>query len=371
MTCWSLLLSMSLVSARLYAQKTPEPPPAENTIREVSIPNTQEMYHHSGVSGQDYVMYINLPSDYSKTTAAYPVIYLLDGQWDFPLLSAIYGEQYFDGFIPGVITVGITWGGHAPNYDKLRARDFTPSSPDGSANWGNAAKFLAVIKDELIPTIDGTFRTLKTDRTLIGSSLGGLFTLYTLFNATNLFNRYVLTSPAFQWDNGNLFTYEKDYAEKRSTIPVKLFMGIGGLEPGVPAFESRLVNHFKAAKYKGLQMETLVMENTGHSGTKAEGYTRGLQSVFERPSLSLAPSVLDTYTGIYASGTDTVKIGREKDHIVVTNHNNMLLHAATLTDFYVKGTFANLHFKKGDAGKIEGVELHLYSNQEYLKKIMP
>jgi predicted alpha/beta superfamily hydrolase len=372
LTCGYFLLSLILLSGRLAAQNSSEPPPKQVMAAEVTIPNTQSIIIHSPIDNQDYVLNINLPSGYEKSTAAYPVLYVLDGQWDFPLLSAIYGEQYFDGFIPGVITVGITWGGNDPNYDKLRARDFTPSSPDGSANWGNAAKFLAVIREELIPMIDAAFRTVKTDRTLMGSSLGGLFTLYTLFNATELFSRYVLTSPAFQWDNSNLFNYEKEYAQKRSTIPVRLFMGIGGLEPGVPAFESQLVSHLKGAKYKGLQMETLVMENTGHSGTKAEGYTRGLQWAFARPSIAFVPAVLDPYTGTYASTSDTIRISREKDHLVASAHGRQfILNAESLDDYYVKGIFAKLHFRKPNDGKIEGVELHLFSNDEYLKKIMP
>ncbi len=176
LTCGYLLLSLILLWGRLAAQNNSEPPPQVVKAAEVTIPNTLSLIQHSTIANKDYILQINLPSGYEKSTAAYPVLYLLDGQWDFPLLSAIYGEQYFDGFYSRCHHgAGITWGGNDPNYDKLRARDFTPSSPDGSANWGNAAKFLAAIREELIPLIDGTFRTVKSDRTLMGSSLGGLY----------------------------------------------------------------------------------------------------------------------------------------------------------------------------------------------------
>ncbi len=119
-------------------------------------------------------------------------------------------------------------------------------------------------------------------------------------------------------------------------------------------------------------METLVMENTGHSGTKAEGYTRGLQWVFARPSIAFVPAVLDPYTGTYASTSDTIRISREKDHLVASAHGRQFtLNAASLDDYYVKGIFAKLHFRKPNDGKIEGVELHLFSNDEYLNKITP
>jgi len=63
-----------------------------------------------------------------NSTKKYPVVYLMDSQWDFPDVKAIYGQQYFDGFIPELIVVGVTWGGTNPNPDSLRARDYTPTN---------------------------------------------------------------------------------------------------------------------------------------------------------------------------------------------------------------------------------------------------
>lgn len=50
-----------------------------------------------------------LPGGYAASTKKYPVVYLMDSQWDFPDLKSIYGQQYFDGFIPELIVVGVTW----------------------------------------------------------------------------------------------------------------------------------------------------------------------------------------------------------------------------------------------------------------------
>ena len=94
---------------------------------EVAIPGSQTRnFTSSIVNGQQYVLQISLPASYNKTNQKYPVVYLMDSQWDFPLLTALYGQQYYDGFIPEVIIVGITWGGNHPNPDSLRARDYTP-----------------------------------------------------------------------------------------------------------------------------------------------------------------------------------------------------------------------------------------------------
>ncbi|MDP4259211.1 MAG: cupin domain-containing protein [Bacteroidota bacterium] len=338
----------------------------------VEIPNTEALELHSVLADRDYVLHVNLPANYSGGDKRYPVVYLLDGQWDFPLLSAIYGEQYFDGFIPAFITVGITWGGANPDYDRLRARDFTPSSPDGSANWGNAPRFLSFIRRELVPFIDAKYRTVKDERTLIGSSLGGLFTLYALFTGPDLFNHYVLTSPALQWDNSVLDSFEKEFAVHGSERPVRVFMAVGALEPNAQAF-LQYVERLATAQYHGLQVESRVLDNIGHSGTKAEGYSRGLQSVFARPAIRLSSSALTPLAGSYGAGNETLVIKRDKDHLDLIRNGgpSLPLTAETDNDFYVRGAFINLHFKKDDKGHVEGVQVTGYNSQRYMQRQQP
>jgi predicted alpha/beta superfamily hydrolase len=65
----------------------------------------------SVIPGQVYELQILLPGGYKNSNKKYPVVYLMDSQWDFPLVKSIYGQQYYDGFIPELILVGITWGG--------------------------------------------------------------------------------------------------------------------------------------------------------------------------------------------------------------------------------------------------------------------
>ena len=177
----------------------------------VEIPNSHLERITSSIVGQEYDLYINLPGNYRDTSKTFPVIYLLDAQWDFSLVTSIYGQQYYDGFIPAAIIVGITWGGKNPNHDSLRARDLTPTNNKQIPQSGNAKNFLASIKSEIIPFIETRYRTTH-DRTLMGSSFGGLFTLYALFHETRVFNRYVLTSPALGWDGEEIYSDEKRYS---------------------------------------------------------------------------------------------------------------------------------------------------------------
>jgi predicted alpha/beta superfamily hydrolase len=331
----------------------------------VEIAGTQLLHISSSVVGREYDLYIHLPGNYPDTTKRFPVLYLLDAQWDFELVNAIYGQQYYDGFIPAAIIVGITWGGKNPNHDSLRARDLSPTFNKQIPHSGNGPKFLAFIENELIPMIDSNYRTAKNDRTLMGSSFGGLFTLYALFTETELFNRYVLTSPYIGWDNEVISFFEKNYAARRSGIPVRVYIAQGELEGGMHAFE-KFVDRLRSRQYTGLNLRTKIIEAAGHSGAKAEGFTRGLQAVFERPALSLDPAVLDRYVGTYQVGAGIeVDISREADHLVLTTPDNsdVVLRAETEKDFYARGQFLTIHFKKDGTGKVTGFLLERYGGE--------
>ena len=361
-----IILFTFLTSGLTLAQTGRSSPP------QVEILGTQLQHLSSAIVGQEYDLYVNLPRGYQDTTRTFPVIFLLDGQWDFPLVQAIFGEQYYDGFVPAAITVGITWGGVNPNYDSLRARDFTPTHLEQAPQSGGGPKFLKFIKDELIPYIESTYRTTKKGRTLIGSSLGGLFTLYALFHETELFDRYVLTSPAAGWDNEILCTYEKEYAAKNVQLPVRVFIGVGGLEVGGAAEFQKFVTQMKSRSYRDLELETKVIDGIGHSGSKAEGYTRGLQAVFARPSLTLGPSVLDQYLGRYqVTPQFNLEITKVSGNLLLLAPGNVRipLLAESDTSFYVKGMYLLVRFKKNEAGKVSGFELEQFTGMQFVQKV--
>ena len=331
----------------------------KTSARQVELPGTQLLTVHSSIVGQDYDLYISLPRNYNDSTRRFPVLYLLDGQYDFSLLNGIYGDLYYDGFLPELITVGITWSGHHSNVDSLRMRDFTPTSLKQIPYTGNAPAFLACIKGELIPYIDAKFRTDKMDRTLMGSSLGGLFTLYTMFHETELFTRYVLTSPSIGWDNGVTYSYEESYHAKHARLPIKLFMAVSALEGGGNMF-GKLVDLLKSRNYQGLQLDTRVLEGMGHAGSKPEGYTRGLQSVFARPSKILDPSKLDALVGKFRMNPQVaVSIKKENNHrvLLAPDSSTIELQAESENDFYVRGVYLYLKFQRNNAGAVTGLHV--------------
>src|SRR5215470_18268651 len=220
-------LAMCFVIFFFHADVSAQP------FSEVVIPGSQtRKITSTAVPGQEYVLQISLPRNYEKSNKKYPVLYLMDSQWDFPLVTALYGEQYYDGFIPEIIIVGITWGGSHANPDSLRARDYTPTNQNSTRQSGGADKFLSFMKNELFPFIETNYRADPNERILMGCSLGGLFTLHALFTQPGMFSKYVAASPAYAWDSEIIYHAAKNYLEK-SNPSARLFMCIGGVENSV------------------------------------------------------------------------------------------------------------------------------------------
>lgn len=335
----------------------------------VPIPNAS-MMHISSAEGRPYDIYVHLPRNYADTTRRFPVLYLLDAQWDFPLVTAVYGEQYYDGFIPDAITVGVTWGGENPDYDALRFHDFTPTSIGGPRPSGNAPGFLNFLGNTLIPAIDAQFRTLPNDRTLMGSSLGGLFTLYAMLTKPEIFSRYVLTSPALGWDHEVLFAREKEFAQRQAGLRATMFMAIGGLEDTV-AF-TRFAEVLRSRGYSDFRMETRVIQETGHSGGKAEGFARGLQCVFARPEIMLDNPSLDRFAGSYRSRDgDVIAVARAGHHLVARapGGGSVSLIPSSRNEFYVKGVYLFVRGIEDASGRITGVTVEHFEGTGTLDKV--
>jgi len=321
------------------------------------------------VTGQEYELHILLPGGYRNNEKKYPVVYLMDAQWDFPLLKSIYGQQYYDGFIPELIIVGVTWGGKNPNPDSLRVRDYTPTN-DGRIQSGGADRFLSFMRNELFPFMENNYRADASNRSIMGCSLGGLITLYALFTQPDLFKGYAAASPAISWDKNVLDQYEKKYFDSKPLLPGRLFMSFGSVERGLPRFQ-QLSALMKDRNYPGLQVKSVVLENTGHSGTKSETFGRGIQYIFERPRLKLDNAVLEMYKGFYASDNGSmaeIKIDGLGLIFQFNPSNKYLLYASGGTGFYSDAEYFNLEFKQ-ESGVTNGFQLNRYGSSIFYKKI--
>ena len=340
--------------------------------KEVAIAGTQDVTLYSQKVDHQYRLLINLPMGFDKNNS-YPVIYLLDAQWDFPLISATYGQLYFDGLVPAAVIVGITWGGEGDDPNVERVRDFSPSKTRLDVESGGADNFLAFIKSELIPYVQQEYSG-NEQRVLMGSSLGGLFTLYALFNEPQLFSGYIPTASASGWDNEVVYSYAKtndtQLRKHLAEQPIKLYSAVGELDNLKRDF-SKLQAFFARQQYSGLHLKTEVLANLGHAAVKAPGNAWGLQFIFKKPDIKLTARQLTQWTGTYQQVENDEKLS------VVVNQGQLVLlrndqtisdfHAASNNDFYLNGQLYRLTFAQHDKGTT--LQIDTFGQSERFKKV--
>jgi predicted alpha/beta superfamily hydrolase len=333
----------------------------------VTIPGSEVRKITSAiVTGQEYELQILLPGGHKNSNKKYPVVYLMDSQWDFPLVKSIYGQQYYDGFIPEVIIVGVTWGGEKPNPDSLRARDYTPTNEARQIQSGGADNFLQFMNEELFPFIENNYKADKDNRTLMGCSLGGLITLYAMFTHTDMFAGYVAASPAIGWDREALYKYENKFDATKINTPIRLYLTVGDVERNSAEFV-KFSNFISSKKYANVTIRSKVLENTGHSGTKSETYNRGLQFIFEKPAIKLADDVLKKYNGQYLDvkgNSIELKTVNNKLVLYYSATNSYPLKAASVNKFYSDAEFLNMEFSAN--GKT--LQLNRYGSSSVFNK---
>jgi hypothetical protein len=273
------------------------------TYPKASIPATEIRTIKSRHVKQEYRISIALPYSYpSKPRKRYPVIFLLDANFFFGMVTELTRLMPLCERFPETIVVGIGYPVDEPLEDAflqiaaLRSRDFTPvvdkQAEKEDANvlkgygvgTGGAQKFLKFIKTELIPIIQAEYRVSSTDRVLVGHSLGGLFTLYTLFHQPKLFKGYVAGSPSLWYKDRVIFKYENQFAKKHKTLPVRLFLNMGELEEGSGAqMLSNMIqfaDRVESRKYKGLTLVRQISDKCDHCAATARTFQAGITAMF-------------------------------------------------------------------------------------------
>ena len=171
----------------------------------------------SNITGNSYNIQVSLPKRYyDNDSIFYPVLYALDGMHSVPMINSIKQYLKLGDDINEFIIVGIQ--GNVPRNRLMQHRipDYTPQRDTlyenrfneilglekGSIVSGKADEFLNFLSEQIIPTIEKKYRVNKISG-LLGHSLAGLFTSYTLVNEPELFSFYFISSPAFKWNNCN------------------------------------------------------------------------------------------------------------------------------------------------------------------------
>jgi len=225
---------------------------------------------HSAVLNEDRSIMIYVPDGYKTSTKKYPVLYMLDGQWNFNHTAQTVGWLSDKSMIPQTIVVGL-------DTKENRSRDLLPTMDKQSKSGGGADKLYRFIKEELIPFIDKNYRTYNY-RVLGGVSFGGVFVMHAFVTDSQLFNNYMSLSPSMWWDNRVLLNRTEELLSKNPRLHNNLYIAMAneGINMGVDSLAAILKKYApKELVWKYDKYPEEVHETVNYKGT-----WNGLKFVF-------------------------------------------------------------------------------------------
>ena len=212
---------------------------------------------------------VQTPDYYKKRTDAYPVLVLLDAENSFGYVSGAVHLLSANGRIPAMIVVGIN------NTD--RSRDMTPTKL--KAGFGGADKFLSFIADELLPTIDRSYRT-RPYRVLVGHSYGGLFSVYALLNRPEVFKGYIIGSPSLWWQDQVLVKAAPPFFAAHHDLQADIYMSMANEGGTMLGGAWKLSAALEEAKLPYVRWQFKRFPDEEHGTVSYMSTYEGLQAVF-------------------------------------------------------------------------------------------
>ena len=155
-------------------------------------------------------LYVYLPPSYAQSDRHYPVIYMQDGQNLFDQALSYAGEWQVDETMEALsregieaIVVGV------PNAGVRRIDEYSPFKDQRLRKGGRGDWYVAFLANTVKPLIDRDFRTLpeREHTGVLGSSMGGLISLYALFCRPEVFGFAGAMSPSLWFAHEAIFPY--------------------------------------------------------------------------------------------------------------------------------------------------------------------
>lgn len=248
------------------------------------LPNTQVHQLPAQKNGRHYEVWVDLPASYASATRPFPVLFVTDANYAFPLIRSIRtrlgaGGQNIEDFV----LVGLSYAkGDSPT--DSRSLDYTPiavtaqqrTTENFSAKaYGGGALYADYLKRQVIPFVLNNYRIDAKRKLFVGHSYGGLLGAQILLTQPDTFDTYILSSPSLWFSDKHMLKLAgKVTAEKADlTARVQLYAAeFEQIKPGaryankvsivadMKLFEQLL----KKPGYPGLQIHSQVIADEDH-----------------------------------------------------------------------------------------------------------
>ena len=236
-----------------------------------------------------------LPPGYGLMRRRHPVVYFQDGQNIFDPRTAFLGCAWHAGeratelIRAHQIAAPIMVGVYNTGFDRMNEYAPTPAEFFGwdgekCRSTGEARRYARFFVHELKPFIDTHYLTLPgaPHTALVGSSMGGLVSLYFALWHPRVFGQVAALSPSVWWDNRAVI---HEFARLRKKPAARLWLDMGTGEPGWEAI--RLLRDALVAKGWQPGADLAYLEIAGAEHTEAAWAARigdVLQWILGRPA---------------------------------------------------------------------------------------
>lgn len=240
---------------------------------------------------RNYQLFVSLPASYeAEPQRRYPVVFISDADYGFPLLRSIARRVGDQGRgLEDFILVGLSYAeGDSPTVS--RNRDYTPSPRrDGggsSSVYGEAEGYRRYLADEVLPYVARTWRADMGRKVFAGHSYGALLGAHILLGTPKMFEHYILSSPSLWYDEGLLLKRAQALTARHGELPAHVLLLAGAKErPGGRREEGddivgdlrRFEASLRAGKLRGLHVESQLIADEDHLSVAPSAFTRGLR----------------------------------------------------------------------------------------------
>jgi predicted alpha/beta superfamily hydrolase len=302
---------------------------AQDTLLTVSYNGKLDSINSAALNQKRFVQ-VFVPSGYKPGSAdKYDVLYVFDGgNWNMNVVAPLQRFIQNEGQMPPTIIVSVM------GID--RNIELTPTVlKSWNAPTGGADKFLAFIKNELIPYINKSYPS-NGDNTLWGHSLGGMFVTWAMLKEPLLFKSVIAVDPSMWWDDCYV---PKMAAARLKALPdstITFFMS--GREG--PALQEMKIDTMETMLRKyappNLKWKLVTYKGESHSSLRMRATYDGLKFTYEGQTSAIEFAPMN---GIIAKGQpykiyytdDTAYVHYTLDGAVPTAQSPKASHELTVT----------------------------------------
>lgn len=258
---------------------------AEEQFPAWEMPNTQVHQLPAQSNGRHYEVWVELPPSYGKTEKKFPVLFVSDASYAFPLIRSIRNRLGAGGQnIEDFVIVGLSYA-KEDNPTDSRSLDYTPTNvlkrakkPGenfGAKAYGGAALYAEYLQQQVIPFVLKNYQVDPKRKLFVGHSYGALLGTQILLTQPETFDTYILSSPSLWFDDKTMFRLEQQYAAKHQDLKAKVQLYAAEFEqikPG-PRYATRVSivddmllfeNSLKSRHYPGLVIQSQIIADEDH-----------------------------------------------------------------------------------------------------------